>query len=374
MSASHASSSPQGERKAGPYAIGYDQRKRPGQLPGGRQRSAPGAAAEAQGEAPPVPLKGGVDLQEHHEWCTKNWRRMDRDESGEMSAKELDCEEFHAILRGVLAPQAEGRTGGASYHRAEMNMNRAVNFCMQKADFSSDGTLNFKEFKSFMLYLRNSRQKSTADMIFALFDLDGDEVIEEAEFREIYRFYLGHFPTEAEFQAEWARLDRRGEMKVRRKDYIHWLRTSPNKLFSMHAPPVETGAPAARGTSEQALSPQHKSVMSNSSQSLPDLARSRRAISGANRWKRRSPGPGLVPPWNERSLEDRPKWNQRFNAGVNMNPNKPRDERTYFSRPQSLPELKRYYETHTGFENHIGRMSQPKRSSQNARDDFSFVF
>lgn len=300
---------------------------------------------------------------------------MDRDESQELTAKELDCEEFHSILRGVLAPQAaSGKSaGGATYHRAEMNMNRAITFCMQKADFSSDGTLNFNEFKSFMLYLRTSRQKSTADMIFALFDLDGDEEIEEAEFREIYRFYLGHFPTEAEFQAEWARLDRRGEQKVRRKDYIHWLRTSPNKLFSMHAPPVEAGA-SAEMTSERALSPQHQSIMSKSSQSLPELARSRRAISGGNGWGRRSPGPGLVPPWNERSLEDRPKWNQRFNAGVNMNPHKPRGQRIYFSRPQSLPELKRYYETHTGFESHIDRLNMPRRSKGNARDDFSFVF
>jgi len=222
-----------------------------------------------------------------------------------------------------------------------------------------------------MLYLRNSRQKSTADMIFALFDLDGNEEIHEAEFREIYRFYLGHFPTEEEFQAEWGRLDRRGEMKVRRKDYIQWLRTSPNKLFSMHAPPVEAGAAAEARTTERGLSPQHQSIMSNS---LPDLARSRRAISGGSSLKRRSPGPGLVPPWNERSLEDRPKWNQRFNAGVNMNQEKPRNERTYFSRPQSLPELKRYYETHTGFEGHSERLAQPKKLTRNPRDDYSFVF
>ncbi|CAK0853469.1 unnamed protein product, partial [Prorocentrum cordatum] len=363
-----------GERKKGPYAIGYDQRKRPGQLPGERQQSAPAEAP--QEEAPPVtPMSMGMDLDEHHEWCVKMWRRMDRDESQELTAKELDCEEFHSILRGVLAPQAaSGKSvGGTTYHRAEMNMNRAINFCMQKADFSSDGTLNFKEFKSFMLYMRNSRQKSTADMIFALFDLDGDEEIEEAEFREIYRFYLGHFPTEDEFQAEWARLDRRGEMKVRRKDYIHWLRTSPNKLFSMHAPPVEGGAPAER-TPERAGSPQQRSMMSSSSRSLPDLARSRRAISGGNSWARRSPGPGLVPPWSERSLEDRPKWNQRFNVGVNMNTHKPKGQRAYFSRPQSLPELKRYYETHTGFDKHIERLNQPKKPARNPRDDFSFVF
>jgi hypothetical protein len=298
---------------------------------------------------------------------------MDRDESQELTSKELDCEEFHSILRGVLAPKATaGATaGGATYNRSEMNMNRAIHFCMMKADFSADGTINFREFKSFMLYLRRAQKKNTADMIFALFDLDGNEEITEKEFREIYRFYLGHMPTEDEFQEEWGRLDRKGVQKVTRKDYIRWLRTSPNPLFRQHAPPKEEGE-------QSASKPKENSMTSTGAASLPDLQRSRRVISGSPKkpsWDRRVPAPGLVPPWSTDSMVGRPKWNQRFNAGVNMNPFKPRAERMYFSRPQSLPELKRYYETHNGFQRHIAGLTKAQQTMPSPRDDpATFVF
>merc|ERR1712038_231193 len=97
--------------------------------------------------------------------------------------------------------------GGAQYERSEINIEQAMEFCLRKADLNSDGSLSFEEFRSFTFCLRTETlAKHTATLIFALFDTDGDARIDEAEFREIYRFFLGHHPKEVDFQAEWARL------------------------------------------------------------------------------------------------------------------------------------------------------------------------
>lgn len=141
-------------------------------------------------------------------------------------------------------------------------------------------------------------------------------MIDESEFREIYRFYLGHIPREDEFQKEWARLDFRGEQKASRSAYILWLQTSTNPVFKQHAP-------------TEVLSP-HK---------------------GAERFPGAS---GSIA-----SVKVRPKWNQRFNAGANSNFHCPRAQRQYFSRPQSLPELARYFETHRGHQKSLSRLAQP---------------
>jgi len=275
------------------------------------------------------PEQGGeLSAEEHHAWAVKMWRRMDRDGSGHITRAELDCEEFRSVIRHVLAPTKGAAMGGAEYARAEMNMQQAINYCLRKADLNGDNSLSFEEFKSFLYTLRRQDLgKGTAHLIFSLFDLDNDTFIDESEFREVYRFFLGHKPTETEFQLEWGLLDRRGTGKVRIDDYVDWLKTSTNPIFHQHAP------------KEPPTELSQNSMFDNmDGKYLPRMTRSQSSSS-----------------WNAKA-----RWNQRFNSGVNKNDNCPQGQRDYFMKFQSLPELKRYYDTHRGFRDMSVLMSQPE--------------
>mmetsp|Transcript_17722 Transcript_17722/g.41213 ORF Transcript_17722/g.41213 Transcript_17722/m.41213 type:complete len:386 (-) Transcript_17722:84-1241(-) len=265
-----------------------------------------------------------IDLQEHHDWSLRMWQRIDRDNSGEIDRSELDCEEFRTIIKAVLARAAGASMGGASYGRSQMNIKQCLNLCLRKADLNHNTCLSFEEFKMFTLELRKTRDsRNTADWIFALFDINGDGKLDEQEFREIYRFYLGHHPTEVEFQAEWAKLDERGLRYVTREQYIKFLQTSDNAVFSRHAPPIKGRPSSSEGDSQEIKS----------------------FTSFAVRRRRR---PAAVS-----------EWNQGFTSSVNSNLRRPKDKRTYFSRPQSLPELSRYYERHKGFRKHRRQIDIP---------------
>lgn len=264
-----------------------------------------------------VPEEGAVTPRRHHEWATMMWNRMDRDHSHAISREELDCEEFRSVLHSILVPKSGAHTGGSTYARAEMNMNQAINFCLRKADLNDDNKLSYREWEAFLLMLRQTHlAKHTANLIFSLFDLDQDGNIDVGEFREIFRFYLGHKPTEEEFQQEWGRLDSAGRQYVTREDYIRWLQTSTNPIFQQHAPPEE-----------QDLGHSHS---------------------------------GPLPALQGSSSFIRPRWNQRFNASANPNSHCPPQQRAYFSRPQSLPELTRHYESHRGFRKHHSSLQRPE--------------
>jgi len=265
-------------------------------------------------------------LKENHDFCMKLWKRMDRDNSRKISRSELDCEEFRDVLRGVITPMnASLGTGGVTYMRAQQNIEQAVDFCLRKADFNHDSALTFEEFKSFMVALRSTQGDAlTADLIFALFDLDCDGRISLPEFREIYRYYTGHNPTQDEFVEEWRRLDAGGNDEVTKAEYIKWLQTSANPIFKQHAP-------ALRGFGGDAASTLNSLGKTGSKGTLPGLGDT-----------------------NQTAL--RYRWNQNFNTKKNGNHEVPAQQRNMFSRPQSLPELTRYFELHRGFQKNKTRL------------------
>mmetsp|Transcript_28117 Transcript_28117/g.51392 ORF Transcript_28117/g.51392 Transcript_28117/m.51392 type:complete len:395 (+) Transcript_28117:81-1265(+) len=275
-----------------------------------------------------------VSPREHHTWAIGMWKRMDRDNSGYITRQELDCEEFRNILKSVLVPKSTS-TGGALYARAQTNQDQVVRFCMRKADLNNDGSLSFEEFKSVMLCLREeTMEKHTANLIFAMFDLDGDMMISENEFKEIYRFYLGHNPTYDEFSEEWNRLNSKSTGYVSREQYIRWLQTSMNPVFVNHAP-RESGAKFREGES---------TTTSASKKVSPSSVRQRTMMSKS-----------------ASAMLNRPKWNQRFNNNAGADPNLvlPKGERRYFMNPQTPKELDRFYATHTGFNQHVRDYAAP---------------
>lgn len=344
---------------------------------------------------------------------------MDRDNSGSISRHELDCEEFHTVIRAVLLPQLQATAGmgGPGYGRAEMDMDQAIHFLMRKADLNHDNKISFEEFKAFVLILRQPQiAMHTANLIFALFDVDRNQFVDEAEFRQIYRFYLGHVPTEVEFQAEWARLDSMNTGKVSRDDYVLWLQTSSNEIFRQHAPQPEAVVmsgtadyhefkrlnvmtPEVRGqlqtcpSSSPGWRPWHNysnmawaQVRQGKTQTMVKEINDRppsegRGLVNARSKQERNYLPHAVPSRLSRSAGGRQsrsagslpvserdtRWNHRL-ATANMNwpdsggnPRRCKGMRSFMSTPQSVSELSTHYSENAGFEENLRSLQMPNR-------------
>lgn len=369
-----------------------------------------------------IPPASNAD-QGLHDWALRMWRRIDRDNNGSISKQELDCQEFHTIMRAILIPDDGVGMGGPAYARAEMDMDQAIHFALRKADLNQDGKLSFEEFKSLILILRQPQLAiHTANLIFALFDIDRDQWIDEYEFRQIYRFFLGHNPTEAEFQEEWARLDSEDRGRVNRSDYTRWMQTSRNPVFRQHAPqpmsevmsgsadphllkrgdlgmsgsPSSTPAPR-RAETAPPWRPWHSysnmcwaQVRQGKQQVGVDASQQHQGQAAASR--ARSSGQGVktsyvmhaAPSRSEgrqylhsgdlrmsRSAgslypeaEDRPRWRHPHTANPNWpdkhgNPRRPKGMRGYLSKPQTMSDLQSHFIENPGFDDHLRRLQQP---------------
>mmetsp|Transcript_3055 Transcript_3055/g.6129 ORF Transcript_3055/g.6129 Transcript_3055/m.6129 type:complete len:439 (+) Transcript_3055:411-1727(+) len=259
----------------------------------------------------------------HDEWCRKLWKRMDRDRDGYITRAELNCQEFQDVLKSVLAPEAPVSTA-VTYARAEENVQQVLHYCIRKADCNKHGHLSYEEFRALIRVLRNeSLAKHTALLVFSLFDLDNNEMIDKAEFREIYRFFLGNVPAEPRFLEDWNLLDKNMEKKVSLSQFVEWLRVTKNPIFRQHALPVE-GDP---GGNELTRKPKKAAT---------------------------DPMDRMLEAYQKKRTRLRPLWNGNF-APKPPEPGRPKA----FSRPQSLPELKMFYSRKPGYEAQKTKMSSP---------------
>mmetsp|Transcript_6175 Transcript_6175/g.9632 ORF Transcript_6175/g.9632 Transcript_6175/m.9632 type:complete len:374 (-) Transcript_6175:61-1182(-) len=284
--------------------------------------------------------------EEHHEWALKLWERIDRDHSGSVTQQELNCDEFQDVLHAVIAPENDDEGRRAIYGRSAINVQQLMDFCFRKAGINDNGSLTFKEFKSFLRALRNQGDAShCADLVFALFDLDGTNSLDREEFLEIFRYYTGRTPTGPELQKIWGQLDRLDTGEVTKQQYIKWMQHYAPPQFTQHAPPVEGDSES--GDSKLAK-PSRQSV-DPYSRYLPApgmMPRSKSAATWSNTWHA---------PWNE-----------RFRGRDNslLNPANPKMLKRYFSAPQTMPELSRFYSTYKGFGKHQKSIHQPPTPRQ----------
>jgi len=283
-----------------------------------------------------------VTYEDHIQWARKLWERLDRDRSDEITRDELQCDEFQEVLRSILAPDTAGK-GMATYGRSEINLERALNYCLAKADKNNDGVLTFKEFESFLRFMRNETSpEHIANIIFALFDLDNNNQLDKEELREIYKYFLGHGAKGHDVRTAWVAMDPSGLDYITKEAFVKWLSGDPPACFKQHVAPVARSVPSSEACSSPSRrSPQAKPVF--------------------------RPAPGCLPPKPRRAqtAEDvQPNWNSRFAAKdpstQNLEWRGNQRMKTFFSRPQSLPELHRFYCTYQGFEKNRQKLRKPE--------------
>lgn len=276
---------------------------------------------------------------EHEEWAAKLWRRIDRDESGSVTREELNCEEFQDVLRAVIAPETAGEAH-ATYARAEIHIEQALDFCLRKTHVNGDGSLSFKEFKSFMKILRDQdNAHSRVQLIWSLFDLDGSNTIDKEEFVGIYSFFSGHQPTKPEVEEAFRLMDKLDKKEITQKQFTWWIENAAPAAFRQHSHAIEhDGESTASSTSRV-----------------------------SNKVKIHRPAPGLFKPLSTKQAEEtwtntwKSHWNERWRGRDHtlMNPTLTPGLKHYFSAPQTLPELDRFYSTYQGFGKHRKRLHEP---------------
>eukprot|EP00746_Dinoflagellata_sp_MGD_P009427 gnl/MRDRNA2_/MRDRNA2_119176_c0_seq1.p1 gnl/MRDRNA2_/MRDRNA2_119176_c0~~gnl/MRDRNA2_/MRDRNA2_119176_c0_seq1.p1 ORF type:complete len:501 (-),score=87.06 gnl/MRDRNA2_/MRDRNA2_119176_c0_seq1:30-1403(-) len=251
---------------------------------------------------------------QHHQWAVENWVKLDRDHDGLLTRSELDSKEFRALVAELIH--------GSRQH-VMVNVQGLLDWVQRKADGNGDDVISFAEFEGFTNYLRQlsdptnltrDAPSAMADLVFAMFDLNGDDVIDREEYREVDRFFRGGRPKEVDFDREWVSLDSKGEQMVSRERYAAWLREGASQVM----PP-----PGAQGPGPST----HLSAHGKSSPLATGLS--------PKSLKANADGTAKHPF----------KWNRRHHIHSGQNSQRPQGQRTYFSRAQTVDELRRHLES-----------------------------
>jgi Ca2+-binding EF-hand superfamily protein len=173
--------------------------------------------------------------EDHQKWAMTLWNRMDRDHNDCITKTELACDEFEVVLHSIIAPDTVGKSS-VDYGRSAKNLQQIIGYCFRIADKDFDSVISFEEFEGFLKTLRNRRRNP--ELVFTMYDLDNDGHIDRAEFRELYRYFLGHNPTETEFEADWSQLDLTGSGYAGQAQFASWFRDSTNPVFQQHIEPL----------------------------------------------------------------------------------------------------------------------------------------
>jgi len=171
--------------------------------------------------------KANVKISDdHHQWCVARWIRLDRDGDGDLAREELNTETFFDLIREVMGSSAD------DHIHIKINVAQFVKWFQNRADSNNDKRLSFDEFEIITDVIKTapsmhdrSARRMWAEAAFALFDINGDNMIDREEFCQLYAFFVGYRPKEADLEKAWITLDKKGNQQVNRRTFIDWAMT-----------------------------------------------------------------------------------------------------------------------------------------------------
>jgi len=172
----------------------------------------------------PVRILWGITAEE--EECHRLFDEIDRDKSGTIDEEELK------VLLGKLGKNPT---------------KEQVTQMMKRIDTDGNGLIAFEEFMEFWIGLVKSTKKKAekkkqkvlegkgiADLkaLFDSIDTDGSGHLNQTEMRKLCGV-IGRFPTEAQFQAFWKRLDSNRDGNISFQEFESVLGSKLKKVIAM---------------------------------------------------------------------------------------------------------------------------------------------
>eukprot|EP00405_Crypthecodinium_cohnii_P015357 CAMPEP_0206459074 /NCGR_PEP_ID=MMETSP0324_2-20121206/23960_1 /ASSEMBLY_ACC=CAM_ASM_000836 /TAXON_ID=2866 /ORGANISM="Crypthecodinium cohnii, Strain Seligo" /LENGTH=345 /DNA_ID=CAMNT_0053930557 /DNA_START=105 /DNA_END=1139 /DNA_ORIENTATION=+ len=267
-----------------------------------------------------------LDRDEHYEWASRMWLRIDPEGEEALPTRQLDCDALRSVLRISLLSSAasasntpsatfdsKSRPAPAQAVSTPVTVQEVVSMMIRKAELNFDGCLSFEEFESTLLVLRRLKQDLfpayPGHVIFGLFDTDMDGFLSMEEFAQLLRFIHGHTAEDSELEAAWVAMDPELQTSVSRVELFKWMQAAKLHEYRCLVPAAPVRKPAPKS---------------------PDIS------------------------------NGRPRWDGSPSLQSQANDELPSTTRTYLSRPQSLPELMRYCKDRRDLQGNYWKLLQPE--------------